>query len=65
MKTELTLSEKTTAMEKSIKMAKEVHTKDFSTTGVNQWGNNPPTPNPNTEQFLETAKTIYDWIINS
>lgn len=65
MSKELTLSEKTTAMEKAIKMAKEVHSKDFSTTGVNQWGNNSPTANPTTEQFLETAKTIYDWIITA
>lgn len=62
MRPELTLSEKTTAMEKAIKMAKEIHPAParFENLTFGQQPTNFQPPNV----ILETAKQIYDWLIS-
>ncbi len=64
MKTELTLSEKTTTMEKAIKMAKDIHSPSNINIGRAMQFNEPMNERAPSPVVLETAKTIYDWIIN-
>ncbi len=60
-----TLQEKTTAMERSIKMAKEIHEPPFNrpnhlTTSMAAPVEEMPTMEPKT--IIKTAKQIYDWL---
>lgn len=61
MKAELTLSEKTTAMEKCIKMAKELHQPSGRIENL-QFGQQPMNTCVTPAQIAETAKDIFDWL---
>ena len=63
--TQPTLPEKTTAMEKAIRMAKEVHENVSKPQSTNVW-NQPSVDNYNsTDSILTTAKQIYDWLLTT
>jgi hypothetical protein len=62
MKTEPTLQEKTTAMEKAIRMAKEVHEQNNREPYTYQASDNFKSKE---DTILTTAKQIYDWLLNS
>ena len=60
-----TLPEKTTAMEKAIRMAKEVH--DNVRNGLSPANGiyYPPEQYNSTDSILTTAKQIYDWLLTT
>lgn len=62
-----TLPEKTTAMEKAIRMAKEVHENVYRAPNYNSATVEPqPAIKPATaKQLLTTAKQIYDWLLTT
>jgi len=64
MKTEPTLPEKTTAMEKAIRMAKEVHEPMAWRPNPMSTIDNSPTQitSPDPKIIIKTAKQIYDWL---
>jgi len=60
-----TLPEKTTAMEKAIRMAKEVHENGYKPLKQLDDTYTPLEQYNSTDSILTTAKQIYDWLLTT